>query len=261
MKAPAPPSRAIVALRELTPARVALGRAGASLPTRALLDFTLDHARARDAVHAAFDPAALIAGLEELGLATIEVSSRAADRAEYLRRPDLGRRLDESSARRLARSGSRPSQLAIVIGDGLSPAAVHGHALELVRRLLPQLAAAAIEAGPVIIARGARVALGDEIGCALGARMVVMLVGERPGLSSPDSLGAYLTFAPRVGTTDEKRNCVSNIHLSGLSCDEAAFKIAWLAREGLRREVTGVALKDESGEAARLPASSIPRDK
>jgi ethanolamine ammonia-lyase small subunit len=245
----------------LTPARVALGRAGASLPTRALLDFTLDHARARDAVHAAFDPAALIAGLGALGLETIEVASRAGDRPAYLRRPDLGRRLDEVSAQRLAARQGNARRLAIVIGDGLSAAAVHAHALALMRQLLPRLAAAGIDAGPAVIARGARVALGDEIGAALGARMVVMLVGERPGLSSPDSLGAYLTFAPRPGTTDERRNCVTNIHGKGLSREEAAFKIAWLVREGLRREVTGVALKDESGEAAPLPGPSTRRDK
>ncbi len=251
MKAPASPHPTLADLKRLTPARVALGRAGASLPTRALLDFTLDHARARDAVHAAFDPAALTAGLGELGLEAGEVSSRARDRSEYLRRPDLGRRLDDAARQFLAARFHGSCQLAVVIGDGLSPAAVHAHALELMRRLVPQLAAAAIEVGPVIVARGARVALGDEIGAILGARMVVMLVGERPGLSSPDSLGAYLTYAPRAGITDEKRNCVSNIHRAGLSYDEAAFKIAWLAREGLRREITGVALKDESGGPSR----------
>jgi ethanolamine ammonia-lyase small subunit len=245
----------------LTPARVALGRAGGSLPTRALLDFTLDHARARDAVHAAFDPAALIAGLEALGLETIEVASRAGDRAAYLRRPDLGRRLDDASAQRLAARLGKACHLAFVIGDGLSAAAVHAHALVLMRHLLPRLAAAGIETGPAVIAHGARVALGDEIGAALDARMVVMLVGERPGLSSPDSLGAYLTFAPRMGTTDERRNCVSNIHGRGLSCEEAAVKIAWLVREGLRREVTGIALKDESGEPALPPGPSTRRDK
>src|SRR5207248_9546923 len=129
---------------------------------------------------------------------------------------------------------------------GLSPTAVHAHAIELVRRLIPQLAADQV--ADVVVASGARVALGDEIGAILGARMVVMLIGERPGLSAPDSLGAYLTFAPRIGRTDAERNCVSNIHGAGLSCDEAAYKIAWLIRQGLAREVTGVALKDESGE-------------
>jgi ethanolamine ammonia-lyase small subunit len=245
---PAPP-RSIGDLRKLTPARVALGRAGASLPTTALLGFTLDHARARDAVHAAFDAPALIAGLGELGVAAVGVASKAGDRREYLARPDLGRRLGQDSATRLAGLAEATSgRLAIVIGDGLSPAAVHAHALPLMRNLLPRLAAARIEIGPVVVASGTRVALGDEIGEILRASMVAVLIGERPGLSAPDSLGAYLTFAPRIGRTDADRNCVSNIHRAGLSCDEAAFKIAWLIGQGLARQVSGVALKDESGD-------------
>jgi ethanolamine ammonia-lyase small subunit len=232
----------------LTPARVALGRAGPSLPTQALLDFTLDHARARDAVHAAFDAKALVAQLAELGIAASEVHSRAGNRRDYLRRPDLGRRLDEDSAARLASAERGSGRLAIVIGDGLSPSAVHAHAVELMRHLLPRLAAAQIAPGPVVIATGARVALGDEIGAIVKADMVAVLIGERPGLSAPDSLGAYLTFAPAIGRTDADRNCVSNIHREGLSYDDAAHKIAWLAREGLRRRLTGVALKDESGD-------------
>jgi ethanolamine ammonia-lyase small subunit len=241
-------------LRNLTPARVGLGRAGVSMPTRALLEFTLAHARARDAVHAAFDVDSLISGLGDLGLATIGASSCARNRQDYLRRPDLGRKLDAASEHALASHRRGSCELAIVIGDGLSPAAVHAHAIELVRSLIPQLAAAGIEIGPVVVASGARVALGDEIGAILGARMTVMLIGERPGLSSPDSLGAYLTFAARTGLTDAERNCVSNIHGRGIGCDEAAFRIAWLVREGLRRGVTGVALKDESGPAPpRIP--------
>jgi ethanolamine ammonia-lyase small subunit len=237
----------------LTPARVALGRTGPSLPTQALLDFTLDHARARDAVHAAFDAKVLIARLADLGITATEVHSRAGNRRDYLRRPDLGRRLDEASADRLAATGGR-GKLAIVIGDGLSPSAVHAHAVELMRHLLPRLAASQIAPGPVAIATGARVALGDEIGAIVKADMVVMLIGERPGLSAPDSLGAYLTFAPAIGRTDADRNCVSNIHREGLTYDEAAFKVAWLVREGLRRQVTGVALKDESGDrTSHLP--------
>jgi ethanolamine ammonia-lyase small subunit len=232
----------------LTPARVALGRAGPSLPTKALLDFTLDHARARDAVHAAFDANALVVQLAALGLVGSEVHSRAGSRRDYLRRPDLGRRLDEASAGQLARGEDGAGGLAIVIGDGLSPSAVHAHAVELMRHLLPRFAASRIATGPVVIASGARVALGDEIGAIVKAGMVAVLIGERPGLSAPDSLGAYLTFAPAVGRTDADRNCVSNIHREGLSYDEAAFKIAWLIREGLRRRVTGVALKDESGD-------------
>ena len=247
MKTPAPPTRSLEDLRELTPARVGLGRAGASMTTDALLAFTLDHARARDAVHTAFDIPKLMAGLAGLGLQASQVCSRAGTRSDYLRRPDLGRMLDQASRRALAEIGAGASELAIVIGDGLSPAAVNLHSVELVRHLGPRLTEARIGIGNVVIASGARVALGDEIGAALGARMVAMLIGERPGLSAPDSLGVYLTFAPRIGLTDEKRNCVSNIHGAGLSYNEAAFKIAWLVREGLKRQLTGVALKDESG--------------
>ena len=153
--------------------------------------------------------------------------------------------------------------LVIVIGDGLSPAAVNAHAIALLRSLIPRLGNDAIEIGHAVVASGARVALGDEIGAILGARMVVVLIGERPGLSAADSLGAYLTFAPRVGLTDDKRNCVSNIHRAGLGYDEAAFRIAWLIREGLARELTGVALKDESGSRTpcQITAHSSQRDK
>jgi ethanolamine ammonia-lyase small subunit len=248
MKTPAPPSRSLKRLRDLTPARVGLGRTGAGMPTKALLEFTLDHARARDAVHAAFDVSAMISGLNDLALKAFDVSSRARDRKDYLRRPDRGRTLDQASQELLAGQKSSSCRLAVVVGDGLSPTAVNAHAIELVRCLIPRLAVDGIEIGHAVVATGARVALGDEIGAILGARMIVMLIGERPGLSAPDSLGAYLTFAPRPGLTDAERNCVSNIHGSGLGYDEAAFKIAWLIREGLAREVSGVALKDASGE-------------
>ena len=234
-------------LCELTPARVALGLAGASLPTKALLEFTLDHARARDAVHAAFDADGLTASLADLGLNALSVSSRAVGRRDYLARPDLGRRLNDDSIALLARHAGQAGQLAIIVGDGLSPAAVNSHAVALLQRLLPLLAADAIDIGHAVVATGTRVALGDEIGEILGARMTLMLIGERPGLSAPDSLGVYLTFAPAVGATDEKRNCVSNIHRAGLSYEDAAAKAGWLIREGLAREVTGIALKDESG--------------
>jgi ethanolamine ammonia-lyase small subunit len=258
MKTPAPASRSLTDLRDLTPARVGLGRVGASMPTKALLEFTLDHARARDAVHAAFDVSGLILGLRDLGLEASDVSSRARNRQDYLRRPDLGRILDPDSRHLLADRNGSPCQLVIVIGDGLSPSAVNAHAIELVRSLVPRLAADGIEIGAAVVASGARVALGDEIGSLLAARMVVMLIGERPGLSAPDSLGAYLTFAPRPGLTDAERNCVSNIHGSGLGYDEAALRISWLIREGLAREITGVALKDESGDqtSRRIAANS-----
>ncbi|MBR0694621.1 ethanolamine ammonia-lyase subunit EutC [Bradyrhizobium lablabi] len=253
MRPPVPPSRSLAELRALTPARVSLGRCGASLPTTALLSFTLDHARARDAVHAAFDVAGIVAGLAGLGIAPVGVSSQARNRRDYLRRPDLGRMLDSESKRMLEGRGGAPCPCAIVIGDGLSPTAVNVHAVELVRHLMPRLAADKIETGAVVVASGARVALGDEIGTIIGARMLVMLIGERPGLSAPDSLGAYLTFGPRIGLTDAERNCISNVHRAGLSYEEAALRISWLVREGLSRGMTGVALKDDSS------GGSLPR--
>jgi ethanolamine ammonia-lyase small subunit len=240
---PAPPS--INDLRSLTPARVALGRSGASLPTRALLEFTLDHARARDAVHAAFDVAALVAGLTSLDVAVCEVASRASNRSDYLRRPDLGRRLAPAAAERLRRCEAALGRLAIVIGDGLSPAAVHAHSVELMRSLLPRLCAASIEVGCVVVASGARVALGDEIGAILRASLVVVLIGERPGLSAPDSMGAYLTWQPTPQSTDADRNCISNIRPAGLGYDEAAAKLAHLLHAIRARGTSGVALKDD----------------
>ena len=262
MKTPVPSSRSLKDLRDLTPARVGLGRAGASMPTKALLEFTLDHARARDAVHAAFDVPGIISGLNALGLAVFDVSSRARNRKDYLRRPDLGRTLDEASQHLLESRNFGSCRLAIVVGDGLSPSAVNAHAVELVRSLILRLALDGIEIDRAVVASGARVALGDEIGAILRPRMIVMLIGERPGLSAPDSLGAYLTFAPKVGLTDAMRNCVSNIHAAGLGYDEAALRIAWLVREGLAREITGVALKDESGGRTpqRIAVSSSHHD-
>jgi ethanolamine ammonia-lyase small subunit len=245
MKPPSP--RSLKDLRDLTPARVGLGRAGASMPTEALLAFTLDHARARDAVHAVLDASAIASGLDALGFEALQVSSCAQSRADYLRRPDLGRKLDPASQHLLISRHFDSCQLVIVIADGLSPSAVNAHAIGLLRNLVPRLAIDGIEIGHAVVAEGARVALGDAIGAVLGARMVVMLIGERPGLSASDSLGAYLTFAPRAGLTDAERNCVSNIHAAGLGYDEAAFRIAWLVREGLARGIAGVALKDESG--------------
>lgn len=243
-----PKLRSLNDLRALTPARVALGRSGSGLPTSALLAFTLDHARARDAVHAPLDAGVIESGIAALGCETMRITSQAVSRADYLRRPDLGRKLAPASHAALAaRHAAVPCDLAIMIADGLSAAAVHAHSVALMRNLLPRLQAARIGIGPVLIATGARVALGDEVGSLCKARMMLTLIGERPGLSAPDSLGAYITFEPKPGRTDAERNCVSNIHRAGLSYDEAAFKIAWLLREGQERGVSGVALKDESG--------------
>ena len=245
----------VTGLRGLTPARVALGRAGASLTTQALLDFTLDHARARDAVHAPFDASAIAAALAEQGRPALAVSSLVADRAEYLKRPDLGRKLAPDSRALLEAQGSTGCDIVLIIADGLSPAAVNAHAPDLVAALLPKLAGLSL--GPLIVADGGRVALGDDIGALLKARMTIMLIGERPGLSAPHSLGGYLTIKPEPGRHDAERNCVSNIQTAGLSFDEAAVKIAWLAREGLRRGITGVALKDESGLQLAVPAQRL----
>ena len=205
-------------------------------------------------MHAAFDVTGLATSLRALGLESAEASSRAPERRDYLRRPDLGRMLDAQSRRLLAARARGRSDLVLVFADGLSPTAVNRHAAGVTADLLPLLAQAGIAVSHAVIASGARVALGDEIGELLQARIAAVLIGERPGLSAPDSLGVYLTHDPKVGRLDAERNCVSNIHSSGLCSAEAAFKIAWLIRESLARAISGVALKDESSEAmaARL---------
>ncbi len=232
-------------LRALTPARIALGRAGSSLPTAPHLDFQLAHARARDAVHVALDVEALRRELETAGLPTLAVRSAAPDRATYLQRPDLGRRLDPGSRDRLAEV--EPGADAVfVVADGLAAAAA-GHAVPLLRSLVSGLRAARWRLAPVVVAELARVALADEIGGLLQARLTVILLGERPGLSAPDSLGAYLTWAPRRGRTDAERNCVSNIRPEGLACEPAAERLLYLMTEARRRRLSGVALKEEAG--------------
>ena len=240
-------------MRRLTPARIALGRTGASLPTREVLAFAHAHALARDAVTTPLELERTLQAVEALGLVAIPAESAAPDRATYLRRPDLGRRLSDESRARLAAAANGPCDIAIVVADGLSSPAVHAHAAPLLDAFKPLADAAGWRLGRVAVARQARVALGDEVGEILRARLVVLLVGERPGLSSPDSLGAYITFAPRVGRTDAERNCVSNIRAEGLSYQAAAFRIAWLARAALRLGLTGVDLKDDSDLDA-LPA-------
>jgi len=226
-------------LRRATNARVALGRAGQGLPTTPMLNFQLAHASAIDAVHAPLDVELVRAAIDG---AAIMVRSAAADRAAYLKDPGLGRRLgpDETPLPK------GDFDLAIVVADGLSATAVHAHAAGVVSALRGRLADWRI--APVVIARQGRVAIGDPIGQALGARCVVVLIGERPGLSAADSLGAYITWDPRVGRRDSERNCVSNIHPpGGLSWDEAADKIAWLLGEARRLRFTGVELKDRQG--------------
>jgi len=232
-------------LRRHTPARIGLGRVGTSLPTHEVLRFAAAHAQARDAVHVPLDVPALVAALQADGWPTLEVASRAPTRDAYLRRPDWGRRLDDDSAARLQAAAGAPVDLVVVAADGLSAVAVQRHVPALLRALRAALGGE-LSLGPLVVARQARVALADEVGELLGARLVLILLGERPGLSSPDSVGAYLTHAPRVGTTDAQRNCVSNIRPEGLAFDVAARRLAWLAREALRRRLSGVALKDDS---------------
>ena len=238
--APAPPADPWTALRRHTPARISLGRAGTSLPTAEVLRFAAAHALARDAVHLPLDVDGLRADLHGQGLDSVAVTSRATSRMEYLTRPDLGRQL--AMASRDALECDVDAGLCIVIGDGLSAVAAQMHGAPLVAALRQN----GLDIGCIVVATQARVALGDEIGERVGASLVLMLLGERPGLSSPDSLGAYLTWAPKVGRADSERNCVSNIRPEGLPLAEAAARIAWLVRESQRRRVTGIALKDDS---------------
>ncbi|MCY1406514.1 Ethanolamine ammonia-lyase light chain [compost metagenome] len=236
-------------LRGLTPARIALGRAGTSLPTSAQLDFQFAHAQARDAVHTPLDVALLAESLAAHRLDCLRLHSAAKDRDSYLQRPDLGRRLHPDSAAQLrehAAAHCASPDLAIVIADGLSALAVQRHSLPFLDRLLEQVQAEGWSLAPVTLVEQGRVAVADEVGELLGAKMTVMLIGERPGLSSPDSLGLYFTYGPKVGLTDAYRNCISNVRLEGLSYGMAAFRLMYLMREACRRQLSGVDLKDEA---------------
>ncbi len=234
------------ALRRFTDARIGLGRAGSALPIAEVLKFSMAHAQARDAVTTPLDWEPIESGLDALGLKTVRIESAAGDRDTYLRRPDLGRRLSASSRERLAAIAGRAPDLLIVVADGLSSTGVAANAADMIAALLPFAQKSGWTVGPVLLADQGRVALGDDAGELIGARTVLVFIGERPGLSSPDSLGAYLTWAPRTGCKDGERNCISNIRRGGLSAEEAAFKAHWLLREAMRRQLTGVGLKDES---------------
>jgi ethanolamine ammonia-lyase small subunit len=235
-------------LRQYTPARIALGRAGTSLPTKPHLEFQLAHARARNAVHHELDTAALEAALKGRGHETQLLHSAAENRPMYLQRPDKGRRLDDASRKELSDMAQRTGgyDVAFVIGDGLSSFAIEENAAPFLDAILPPLVKEGWRIAPLVIIREARVAVGDEIGQLLGARMVVVLIGERPGLSSPDSMGIYMTLNPRVGLTDEARNCISNVRREGLDYDNAAHKLFYLMTEARKRGLSGVHLKDEA---------------
>jgi ethanolamine ammonia-lyase small subunit len=248
-KPPVDPQNPWLELRRLTPARIALGRTGTSLPTSAQLDFQFAHAQARDAVHLPFDHAGLSAQLTERGRESLLLHSAATDRNSYLQRPDLGRKLSDESAQALREyAAAHPGgvDLAIVVADGLSALAVHRHTLPFLTRLEEHMSADGWSMAPVILMEQGRVAVGDEIGQLLGAKMLVMLIGERPGLSSPDSLGLYFTYNPKIGLTDAYRNCISNVRLEGLSYGMAAHRLLYLMREACRRQLSGVNLKDEA---------------
>ena len=246
------------ALRRYTDARIALGRAGHSQPTAPHLAFALAHAQARDAVHLAMDADGLAAQLQALGLEALLLHSAAPDRATYLQRPDLGRQLDERSRHTLSswRSprGTAAFDLALIVADGLSALAIHQNAADLVSALLGRLRADAAgwSLAPAAIVEQGRVAIGDEIGKSLDARLAVVLIGERPGLSAPDSLGIYFTWAPRPGRHDAERNCISNVRPAGLAIDAAASKLHQLLTQARARQLTGVDLKDDLDDQAAM---------
>ncbi|MDE3201723.1 MAG: ethanolamine ammonia-lyase subunit EutC [Acidobacteriota bacterium] len=236
-------------LRALTPARVGLGCTGVSQRTRDLLDFQKSHALARDAVHAHLDVAGLAADLRAIsGTSALCLRSSAANRTIYLQRPDLGRALSTESETDITEGGLRGFDLSIVIADGLSALAVERHSAPLLRILLPMLNLWTL--APICVVEQGRVAIGDPIGEILGAKLCLMLIGERPGLSSPDSLGAYITWNPQPGRTDAERNCISNIRVNGLGYEAAANQIIFLLREGRQRKLTGVGLKLSAPELA-----------
>ncbi|CAN7147949.1 ethanolamine ammonia-lyase subunit EutC [Paraburkholderia sp. DD10] len=245
------------ALRQFTNARIALGRAGNSLPTAPLLAFNLSHAQARDAVHHPLDTDVLHEQLRAQNFRTLDVHSAAPDREHYLRRPDLGRRLSDESREALKQLTVDSPEVVFVIADGLSAFAASKQSIPLLQAVRTKLTDWKI--GPVVVARQARVALGDEIGELLGAKLVVMLIGERPGLSSPDSLGIYLTYAPKVGCSDAQRNCISNVRPEGLDYPAAAHKLHYLLTHARRLGVTGIGLKDDSDAllASAAPTPSI----
>jgi ethanolamine ammonia-lyase small subunit len=238
-------------LRAFTAARIALGRAGGSVPTQPLLEFQLAHARARDAVARELDEAALERTLREAGWEVLRLHSAAPDRRTFVQRPDLGRILSDASKATLEARSHAPHDAALVIADGLSALAVERHAPPLLERLRPRLADAGWRLAPVCVVRQGRVAVGDEIGALVAAALAVMLIGERPGLSAPDSLGVYLTWDPLPGRTNAERNCISNIRPEGLGYALAAHKLFHLMTAARQRRLTGIGLNED---APPLPA-------
>jgi ethanolamine ammonia-lyase small subunit len=253
-----------IQLRKHTTARIALGRAGGSLPTAELLAFAMDHADARDAVYSELDVAAMVDSLAPLKLPAIVMTSQATDRQTYLKRPDLGRRLDAAGAEILSKYARRNTpagvDIAIIIADGLSALAAQRHAPAVLGHLVPLLQNLGLTFGPICIVTQARVAIQDEIGALLRARLAIILIGERPGLGSADSLGAYLVYNPKMGNSDAQRNCVSNIRPGQLHPMAAAETLAWLITQSLARSISGIQLKDDRQprEALGSKRDSLP---
>jgi ethanolamine ammonia-lyase small subunit len=233
-------------LRQFTDARIAIGRVGNSIPIKQSLEFKLAHAHARDAVYSLLDIEGLLESLKVFDLPVLLLQSKVATRHKYLKRPDLGRQLDEESEEQL-KDYNAGADVVIIIADGLSAAAVNENAISLLKILIPMLTASKLTLAPICLVEQGRVAVGDDIGQCLSARFSILLIGERPGLSSADSMGAYLTYNPRQSLTDESRNCVSNIRPQGLRYKPAAGKIFYLLTEAFKRKLSGVALKDNAG--------------
>ncbi|HTE26720.1 ethanolamine ammonia-lyase subunit EutC [Flavitalea sp.] len=234
------------ALREFTDARIALGRTGSSIPMQKEFEFKLAYAHARDAVHSNMDTESLINGLQRFAVPILTLASQVSSRQLYLQRPDLGRLLDEESEKKVA-DFSSPNDLALIIADGLSATAINHNLLPLLDILLPGLKSAGLKPGPVSIVKQGRVAICDPVAYGLQSKITLMLIGERPGLSAADSIGAYITYDPRPGLTDESRNCVSNIRPRGLSFEKASEKILYIIGEAMKRKLSGTSLKDNAG--------------
>jgi ethanolamine ammonia-lyase small subunit len=248
-------------LRQFTDARIALGRTGSSVLTNDNLKFRLAHARARDSIKMPFEASLIAEKLEKLGLHSLEVDSKATTREIFITRPDLGRRLSDESRARLKAMHYPGCDVLLVIADGLSSKAVHRQAVPLIEHLLPYLHDLQLTLGPVVLAHQSRVALADDIAELMNVKLVASLIGERPGLSSPDSLSVYMTYKPYVGRMDSERNCISNIRPEGLNYDAAAFKLAWLISTAFDRRVGGTALKDESDDPSKYGKLGALREK
>ena len=249
-------------LKQFTDARIALGRSGCSILTDEYLRFSLAHARACDTIKMPFDRQMVRKRLEDMGLDVEFAESAAASRDIFIRRPDFGRRLSETSRERLKKLKYPGADVLIVIGDGLSSKAVHKQAVPLIQEFLPYMKELGLSVGPVVLAKQSRVALGDDIAEVMHCGLVVMLIGERPGLSSPDSLGIYMTYKPFAGRLESERNCISNVRPEGLSYERAAFKLAWLVEMAYDLQVSGTKLKDKSDDPSQyklLKPHTAPR--